>query len=78
MEQLLANRTGRKLTRRQVAALAAGSAAVSLAALKLTAQASATTQDWDKSARESQKENSEVLAGFDIPMSLEPAFQFKA
>ena len=34
--------------------------------------------DWDKAARDSHKENSEELAKFEILMSIEPAFQFKA
>lgn len=78
MKQLLANRSSRKLTRRQLAGVAAGSAAVSLAALKVSAQAPATVPDFDKAARESQREDSAALASFAIPMSLEPAFQFKA
>ena len=41
-------------------------------------QAPTPTQDWDKAALESHKENTEALAKFDIPMSLEPAFHFKA
>jgi hypothetical protein len=63
-----------KMTRRQLAAVAATSAAVSLMGSKATAQ----TPDWDKAARESHRENSEVLAKFDLPMFVEPAFQFKA
>jgi hypothetical protein len=80
MAELPKSRIGRALTRRQLAAVAAGSAAVSLAALKGVAQspASATgeTQDWDKAARDSRREDSEALAQFEIPMSLEPAFRF--
>jgi hypothetical protein len=68
----------KEITRRQLAGIAAGSAAISLVALQVTAQAPATGQDWDKAARESHRENSEVLAKFDIPMSLEPAFHFQA
>jgi hypothetical protein len=70
-----------KLTRRQLA----GSAAISLVAARVLAQAPAqapattnTTQDWDKAALQSHKENSEALAKIEIPMSTEPAFQFKA
>jgi hypothetical protein len=60
-----------KITRRQLAGVAAGSVAA-------IAQVPATTQDLDNAARASHKENSDALAKFDIPISLEPAFQFKA
>jgi hypothetical protein len=63
-----------KITRRQLAGVAAGSAVVSLA----IAQTPATPQDFDRSARESHLENTQELKKFEIPMSLEPAFQFKA
>jgi hypothetical protein len=66
-----------KMTRRQLAGIAAASAA-SLAVVTLIAQAPPATTDWDKAARESHKENSDALAKFEIQMSLEPAFQFKA
>lgn len=65
------------LTRRQLAAVAAGSAGVALA-VSVIAQAPVANPDWDKAARESHRENSEALAKFEIQMSLEPAFQFKA
>jgi hypothetical protein len=71
-----------KITRRQLAGVinvaAAGSAVVSLGAVTAIAQVPATVQDLDNAARESHKQNSEALAKFEIPMSLEPAFQFKA
>jgi len=67
-----------KITRRQLAGVAAGSAAVSLVAVKVIAQAPVASQDWDKAARESHRENSQALARFEIPMSLEPAFEFRA
>jgi hypothetical protein len=59
-----------KITRRKLA----GVAAASLTAVTGIAQ----IPDFDSAARESHKENSETLAKFDIPISLEPAFQFKA
>ena len=68
----------KKITRRQLAGAAAGSVVVSLGAAAAIAQVPASTQDLDSAARESHKQNSEALAKFDIPMSLEPAFQFKA
>jgi hypothetical protein len=63
-----------KITRRKLAGFAAGSAAVSLG----IAQVPATVQDLEKAARESHRENTEALAKFEIAMSIEPAFQFKA
>jgi hypothetical protein len=63
-----------KITRRQLSGVAAGS----LVAVTAIAQVPAPAQDFDSAARESHKQNSEALAKFDIPMSLEPAFQFKA
>jgi hypothetical protein len=67
-----------KISRRQLAGVAAGSAVVSLKVVKALAQAPVTGQDVEKAARESHQENSAALARFEIPMSLEPAFQFKA
>lgn len=67
-----------KITRRRLAEVAAGSAVVSLAVVNVIAQAPVTGQDLEKAARESHQENSAALAKFDIPISLEPAFQFKA
>jgi hypothetical protein len=66
-----------QITRRQLAGVAAGCAAVSLSAVSATAQAPATAQDFAAAARESHKQNSATLAKFEIPMALEPAFQFK-
>jgi hypothetical protein len=68
-----------KTTRRQFAGVTvAGSVVVSVGVVAAIAQAPATAQDLDNAARESHKQNSEALAKFEIPMSLEPAFQFKA
>jgi len=67
-----------KMTRRQLAGVAAGSAAVSLGVVNAIAQVPASGQDLDKAARESHRENSTALARFEIPASVEPAFQFKA
>jgi hypothetical protein len=71
-----------KLTRRQIAVAAAAASYVPVLAVvtlrKLVAQAPPADQDWDKAARESHARNSSILAGFEIPMSLEPAFQFRA
>lgn len=62
------------LTRRELAVIATAS----LAAAKAIAQTPAPGTDFYKAALESHKENSGILAGFPIPMSTEPAFQFKA
>ena len=64
-----------KLTRRELVAIAT----VSLASLATAQTApSATDGDLYKAAIESNKQDSAVLAQFQIPMSTEPAFQFKA
>jgi len=63
-----------KTTRRRFTAIAA----VSVSAVAALAQVPAPSQDLDAAARESHKQNSAALAKFEIPMSLEPAFQFKA
>jgi hypothetical protein len=76
-----------KITRRQLAAVihvaAAGSAAISLDVVKAIAQAPPGGQDpdgvaLDRAARESHRRNSTILAQFEIPIALEPAFLFKA
>jgi hypothetical protein len=62
-----------KLTRRQLAVIA------TLATTVVVAQTPpAPGTDLDKAARESHLQNSAVLARFAVPMSLEPAFEFKA
>lgn len=61
-----------KLTRRQlVIAAAAGSAA-------LKASAQAEPQTAAPAATDKVRQNAETLAKFAIPISTEPAFQFKA
>jgi hypothetical protein len=58
------------LTRRELAVIATAT----LAGAKAIAQ----TPDLYKAALESHRENSGILARFQIPMSTEPAFHFKA
>ena len=54
-------------------------AALSAAAAKAMAQAPpAPGTDWDQAATESHKRNSQTLAQFQIAISVEPAFHFKA
>jgi hypothetical protein len=72
-----------KLTRRELGVIAAASLpslASSLAAAKAIAQTPPPAADADfyQAALESHKENSAILAQFQIPMSTEPASHFKA
>jgi hypothetical protein len=72
-----------KPTRRELAVIAAASLTSltsSLVVTKLMAQTAPSTADADlyKAALESNRQDSDVLAQFEIPMSTEPAFQFKA
>jgi len=62
-----------KITRRELAAAALGSAAALPAAPPQSAP-----EDLDTVAKEQVRKNAEELAKFDLPMSTEPAFQFKA
>jgi len=64
-----------KITRRRLAAAALGSAAV----VRVTgAQATVPPEDINGAAKQQVRKHSETLAKFDLPMSTEPAFQFKA
>ncbi len=65
-----------KITRRRLAAAALGSAAA-LHAASTQAPAPAAP-DALNAAKEQVRKYSEALAKFDLPMSTEPAFQFKA
>jgi hypothetical protein len=62
------------LTRRQLAVIATAS----LATAKALAQTQVANPDYYQAALESHKRNSERLAGVQLAMSVEPAFQFKA
>ena len=68
-----------KLTRRELGVIAAASLP-SLAAAKAIAQTPppAAGADLYQAALESHRENSAILAQFQIPMSTEPASHFKA
>jgi len=69
----------RNWSRRQLLGTAVVSiAAVSTEGPSLTAQTPPSSQEFDRAARESHRQNSAILAMFEIPMSLEPAFQFRA
>ncbi len=64
-----------KFTRRELAGAIASAAAVSLAA---QIEAPAQTVDYLAASRVSHRENSDVLRKFDLAMSTQPAFAFKA
>jgi hypothetical protein len=64
-----------KVTRRQLM----GAAAASALAVRAAAQAPAPPNpNLAQAAEESHRRNSMILASFPLPMSVEPAFQFKA
>jgi hypothetical protein len=64
----------RKFTRRELGIAVAGAGAVAV-----NAQPPAgNDQAIERSARERNTRNAETLAKFEIPISTEPAFQFKA
>ena len=44
----------------------------------LDGQTVASAEEWAKAAREAHKNNAEAISKVVIPMSTEPAFQFKA
>ncbi len=71
-----------KITRRRLAAAALGSVAAlgpaALHAASAQAPAPAAPEDLNAAAKEKVHKYSETLAKFDLPMSTEPAFQFKA
>jgi hypothetical protein len=65
-----------KLTRRQLAAVLAP--AVALAGARTPAPAPSPAPDDElRAARERVRANGEALGGHDLPMAVEPAFQFK-
>ena len=61
-----------KITRRKLAAIAMGTAAAQ------AAQTPAQPETVNEAVREQVRKNAEALAKVDLPMSAEPAFQFKA
>jgi hypothetical protein len=64
-----------KFTRRKLAVAALASAG--LGARSMQAPAPTPPEDPNAAAKEQGNKNSETLAKFDLPMSTEPAFQFK-
>jgi hypothetical protein len=71
-------KSGTKITRRTLAALAAPAAASVFAAPGGKAQTPAASADPLEAAKARIKANTETLAKAAVPMELEPAFQFKA
>jgi hypothetical protein len=61
----------KRFTRRELAAVVG-------AGITLAAKAAAQTPDWLQQARDSKRAAGADLAKFDLPMSTEPAFHFKA
>jgi hypothetical protein len=66
-----------KITRRKLALASLGSA-VALGAAQAPPPPASPPEDPNAAAKEQVRKNSEALAKFDLPMSTEPAFQFKA
>jgi hypothetical protein len=64
----------RRFTRRELAAIAAAGAV----AARAQTSAQPGGEDLEKAARDLNAHNSETLTKFEIPISTEPAFQFKA
>jgi hypothetical protein len=69
-----------KITRRRLAAAALGSVAAlgPATALHAAGTQAPAPEDLNAAAKEQVRKYSETLAKFDLPMSTEPAFQFKA
>ena len=63
-----------KITRREVVVAAGGMLAVQVG----NAQTAASPADLARAARELNQRSGDALAKFEIPLSTEPAFQFKA
>lgn len=75
----LSYHVGMKITRRSLAAVTLGSAAcLRTAAALQTPPTPGQPEDLNVAAKEQVRKNSATLAEFDLPMSTEPAFQFKA
>ena len=60
MTKSLTSQANGKITRRQLAGVAAGSAAVSLAVVNAMSQTPGANQDWDKAARESHRDRAKL------------------
>jgi ABC-type Fe3+ transport system permease subunit len=68
-----------KITRRQLAlAVAGGAAAGAMAVIPALAQNPQAAPDWDSAAREARLQSAQALLTVEVPMDVEPAFQFRA
>ncbi|MDP9169357.1 MAG: hypothetical protein M3N54_01955 [Acidobacteriota bacterium] len=65
-----------KLSRRELAGLAAGTAMATVAPAQVTGPAAAA--DPEQAVRDNNGRISEALSKYEIPLATEPAFQFKA
>ncbi len=66
-----------KITRRKLAAAALASAGLGVAHAQAPPPP-AQPEDLNAAAKEQARKNTEALAKFDVPVSTEPAFQFRA
>jgi hypothetical protein len=64
------------MTRRDLAAVLGSVAGI--ASARAQAPAASVPEDLNAAAKEQLRKNSEALSKFDLPMSTEPAFLFKA
>jgi ABC-type Fe3+ transport system permease subunit len=69
-----------RITRRELAlAVAGGAAAASTVAVTpALAQNPQAAPDWDSAAREARLQSAQALLKVEVPMDVEPAFQFRA
>jgi ABC-type Fe3+ transport system permease subunit len=68
-----------KITRRQLAlAVGGGAAAGAMAVSPARAQNPQAAPDWDSAAREARLQSAQALLKVEVPMDVEPAFQFRA
>jgi ABC-type Fe3+ transport system permease subunit len=67
------------ITRRQLAlAVGGGAAAGAMAVTPALAQNAQVAPDWDSAAREARLQSAQALLRVEVPMDVEPAFQFRA
>lgn len=67
-----------KLTRRQLVVAAGAAAAAGALAQNVPAPGAPAAADFARQASDNVQRNADALREFAIPMSVEPAFQFKA
>lgn len=69
-----------KITRRQMALAVGGAATAGAMAVTpaLAQNSPAAAPDWDSAAREARLQSAQALLKVEVPMDVEPAFQFRA